>query len=332
MSTSICAIRIVTHRSRSNRPRDEPSPTSTPSHLKQSTYLIPSTSPISPPPTSRSSSESYETPSSAGTSLTRMRASAMKAYRPACSTICHHPQPQPFRALAYSVCQSRPRTHSVRILLLSGPPQLVYIYYSNFFYTLPPFILSYFMLLPRSAPLFTTFTSLLRQSYLSLVSCSFFSSLYYCVYIFSLYLSLYLLLYIVKTICILYVKHQTGSYPMMSIKTDQSINQSISLVSSRLVSSSSRGTAAQALMTSGRRGGTAHSERVVGEKQRPEHRAKRFTARGTAVDDRMPALRACSAPQRSVSPIGRLLHCGASEQPISCRCCARAVVERPMHR
>ena len=82
-------------------------------------------------------------------------------------------------------------------------------------------------------------------------------------------------------------------------------------------------------MTSRRRGGTAHSVRVVGEKRRPEHRAKRFTARGTtAVDDRMPALRACSSPQRSVSPIGRLLHCGANEQPMSCRCCARAVVEQ----
>ena len=53
-------------------------------------------------------------------------------------------------------------------------------------------------------------------------------------------------------------------------------------------------------------------------------------ARGTAVDDRMPAPRACSALQRSSSPIGRLLHCGASEQSVACRCCARAVVERPI--
>ena len=105
-----------------------------------------------------------------------MRASAMKAYRHACYTICNHPQP--FRALAYSVCESRPRTNTVLILLLSGPPQLVYMYHSNFVYS-STIILFYFILLPRSRPLFSisTFTSLLRQSYLSLASYSFFSVL-----------------------------------------------------------------------------------------------------------------------------------------------------------
>ena len=58
-------------------------------------------------------------------------------------------------------------------------------------------------------------------------------------------------------------------------------------------------------------------------------------ARGTAVYDRMmmmmmPAGRVCAAPLCSDSPIGRLLHCGASEQSVYCRCCARAVVERPI--
>ena len=65
-----------------------------------------------------------------------------------------------------------------------------------------------------------------------------------------------------------------------------------------------------------------------------EMERRRLSARGTAVDDRMmmmmPAGRVCAAPLCSDSPIGRLLHCGASEQSVYCRCCARAVVERPI--
>ena len=74
---------------------------------------------------------------------------------------------------------------------------------------------------------------------------------------------------------------------------------------------------------------TGHSDRS-GDEGRMEQ--TNFTARGTAVVDRMPALRMCAAPQRSRSPIGRLLHYGVSEQSISCRCCARAVLERPIQR
>ena len=48
----------------------------------------------------------------------------------------------------------------------------------------------------------------------------------------------------------------------------------------------------------------------------------RWTRRRDSVahPDRMPAGSVCSAPLCRNSPIGRLLHCGASEQSVHCRC------------